>query len=503
MASQSCTAITDLPKDLLSLLFYITGIKAALSAASNNSKLHGAWQAAVRSVTLPSESLKESDVSILKQLVNLETVKFSGDELAEFPAWRVLAQVAPELARLRSIAFESPRAFNALPALACIGVLGSRLKELHVKDVNYILHPVDLWALADLKAVSKLRMVCKGICGEPSQLQGVCSKLGHVLHLELDVNDMRLVPVEVVALFPGSLTSLTSLVLDCSVDDEGEDDEAEEQRLASAVSSLSNLQRLTTSMMPKATDAQQRVLAPLKHLTYLEALQHYFGAELAVLHLLPDLVVVKALGYTIPDYFSHPSLQRVHADALKASDEWQGMVAEGCKIGELEILSPASLSDLQALPLLPALHRFKGWELPPSDGRYLPLTALLQRQASTLQYVLLQTDEPLEDMLPSELPACTYMFFKGAVSRATLQLLGMCCMPALRKLQLALDLDRQPCLGALSVQADLGWLRRLPALKVLELVVSGSARPEVEAAVAGLREAVAGLMQGSGVKVVL
>lgn len=450
MASESCTTITDLPEELLSLLFCITGIKAALSAASNNSKLHGAWQAAVRSVTLPADSLKENDVLIIKQLVNLETIKFCADEVAEFPAWKVLALVAPELIRLRSIAFEGPVAFSVLPALACIDVLGARLKELHFKDIEYTLHPQDLWALADLKAVSKLKLGCNSICGNPAQLQGPCSKLGHMRHLELDMDDMRLIPDadKLLAVFPGSLTALTSLILNCSLGDYGDvddTDEQEAQQLASAVSSLSSLQRLSTALMPKDTARQQRVLAPLKHLTYLQVLQHYFGTELAVLHLLPDLVVLKADGYTIPDPFSHPSLQHIDADALRASEEWQGKLAEDCKIEQLYTCKPVSLADLQEVPLLPALHSYKGWELPTCDGRYLPLTAFLQRQASTLQHILLQTDEPLEDMLPSELPVCKELRIIGGVSRHTLQLLGMCCMPVPPELALAAGSDHQSC----------------------------------------------------------
>ncbi len=87
--------------------------------------------------------------------------------------------------------------------------------------------------------------------------------------------------------------------------------------------------------------------------------------------------------------------------------------------------------ELQNMPLLPSLTGFR-CALKPSDGRYAHLAALLRRQASSLQQCNLVLSQPLEEVLPRELPAFISLTLSGqaAVSRHTLQLLAMCSMPS-------------------------------------------------------------------------
>ncbi len=131
-------SIEDLPQELLSLVFRVTGVQAALSTLPKNSKLHGAWQAAVRSFKNYNDhddiTYTEHDIAIIKKLVNLESTSLAGGDYSEAPVWKILAQVVPALTRLTSIALNGcPGSLRALPVVAVIDGLRSRLQELHIE----------------------------------------------------------------------------------------------------------------------------------------------------------------------------------------------------------------------------------------------------------------------------------------------------------------------------------------------------------------------------------
>jgi hypothetical protein len=80
------------------------------------------------------------------------------------------------------------------------------------------------------------------------------------------------------------------------------------------------------------------------------------------------------------------------------------------------------------------------------------------------------------------------------VSVATLQLLAMCSMPLLRELVLELQFLDSSLTAGLDLNADLAWLRRLPALRKLVLRVDSRVA-------APLKAAVEDMLQGRGVVV--
>jgi hypothetical protein len=132
-------SIEDLPQELLSLVFRVTGVQAALSTLPKNSKLHGAWQAVVRSFKNYNDhddiTYTEHDIAIIKKLVNLERISLAGGDYSEAPVWKILAQVVPALTRLTSIALNGcPGGLRALPVVAVIDGMRSRLQELHIEN---------------------------------------------------------------------------------------------------------------------------------------------------------------------------------------------------------------------------------------------------------------------------------------------------------------------------------------------------------------------------------
>ncbi len=476
------------------MLFRVAGLQAVLSSLPKNSKLHGAWQAAVTSVRIDPAILAEHDVSVLRKLANLEKITFSGAPPTEVPMWRVLALVAPALTRLNSIAFNGPlEAYQALIGAAYLDGISARLQELRVDDTRNTLCPSYIWALADLKGVSQLMLGCKSLIGSPDQLRRPCSKLGHVRDLHLMVSNLKDVSLEQLAVFPGSLTALTALKLE---DYYHGDLVLQSRQLASAVSNLSNLQRLSTSLAPPRDEATQRqALGHLEQLTHLSLSSSDSEVELSVHAHLSELVVLEAPLMAARDPFSHPSLQKLEAARIVASDKWRGKVAEGSLIEEIHTWGKGDDAAYRNMPLLPALHSFKCAWVQPSNGRYQHLAALLRRQASTLQHVDLHTCCPLEEMLPRELPACrVLLLWDNSVSRITLQLLGMCSRPVLEELQVFVT---DEVMAGLDVEADLGWLRALPSLKKARLAKWGIQGAQQQ------KLAVAAMLQGSGVHLVV
>ncbi len=458
-------------------LLRVVGIEAARRGLVQNSRLHSAWQAAVRQVGIYTEYLSDRDIELLKKLVNLERLTFVGPSSPQHVAlWSVVSSVSPALLSLTSLVFdEVAGGFGILRTVAGLQQLATNLRRLQVSSCEQALDTEDLWALTSLRALRDLGLTCKAIYGGKASVGSIISKLAPLEVLQVHVSER---PSEgVLSIFPGSIKTLTSLQLDRL---ESEGDAASqatlEQDIISAISSLQGLRELHTNYPIKSAEAQQQALAQLKKLTHLSFTCPSCSTntpEFIVLDELPELVHLYARFYSIADPFEHPSLERLIAGKLDINVIWGTETPEQCKISELQIISWPGAEEqlfmdfwLFNAPRLPRLRSLLIRMLA-DDGRYRYLAAFLRKQASTLEDITLQLNEPFKERLPKELPACTQLLMQDkAVGVATLQLLGMCSMPVLHSLQLQGDYD-DSMYGHMTMELE--WLQGLAALQRLSL----------------------------------
>jgi hypothetical protein len=227
-------------------------------------------------------------IETLRKYTNLKALRFLGAplldmffQLGSIPVWRVIASVAPSLTSLISglIFSETKDTFAALKTLAGMESAANRLKVLRIEAKTRSLSTDDLWALVDLKALSFLDVKCRTVVGhQQAQLDTICQLLTALRKLELHTaaDSEKPVAPSTLAAFPGSLPSLTSLVLNRqqqAFEDDGDDamaqEEQEKQALVSAVSALTDLQELTTNYCLRSIAAQKQALQQLKQLTRL------------------------------------------------------------------------------------------------------------------------------------------------------------------------------------------------------------------------------------------
>lgn len=487
--------IAYLPDELLGLLFRTVGLKAALASLPGNRKLHTAWQATVQSVSIPASTLRVDDINILSKLVGLEKLRFHGGTPGAVPVWRVAGTVARSLTRLRSLTLDQvPSGFTAFRNIAYAEGFATRLQELTINDAQHALCADDLLAMAHLEALTCLDLETMGMASSAEELRDVCSQVTCLAALKWRVHKSLVVPAGTLAVLPGSLTSLTALVLQSSKPHTPSAHTG--QQVAGAVSALTNLKDLDTNWALDTVEVQQQALGQLKQLTQLRI--DHTGAPAAPLQpftmttALPELQAICIQAYVLEDPFQHPKLRKCLVGRLQAGEQWINGTAEDCNIVGLAIGTPVEPVDEAAfrnMPLLPRLERVAMIGTS-TNGRFLHLASLLQRQASRLTLLHLDMCKPFQELLPKELPVCSILrLVNGGVSRTMLMLLSTCSMPTLAELRLDLTAVQ---LAELVVEADLGWLKSLPELQTLELRVSG-------AGAAAFKSSVAALLQGTHV----
>jgi hypothetical protein len=300
------------------------------------------------------------------------------------------------------------------------------------------------------------------------------------------------VPPGTLAVFPGSLTSLTSLVLSSSR--KQTPSATLRQQVASAVSALTDLKELDTNWALGTVEVQQQALGQLKQLTLLR-LAHTgptATGPFTMTTALPALEVLYVQAHVLEDPFQYPKLRGLAVGRLQVGQHWSGRTAEDCTIIALAVGSlgqPADEVVFRNMPLLPLLQRFS-ITCTSLNSRFLQLASLLHRQASRLSFLHLKMRKPFQELLPKELPVCSELWLEcSTVSRTTLMLLSTCSMPRLAELRLDLTAVELP---ELVVEADLGWLKSLPELKTLDLKVSGDGA-------AAFKSSVGSLLQGTRV----
>jgi hypothetical protein len=273
----------------------------------------------------------------------------------------------------------------------------------------------------------------------------------------------------------------------------------EEQQLISAVSALTNLKELRSSVMPYSAAAQQQALGQLKQLTRLQLNSSKSFSGFSMLSELPELETLIAFKCSIHDPFTHPALMVLEAGRLIASQQWRGKTAEACKIASLTLSNWYDKDDaitdasLQNMPLLPRLGSFSS---PATASSFTWQRCCAGRPARWCSSTCTTIMKPFEEAPPRELSCCTELLLhSGCVSRPTLQLLSLCSLPCVRICSLTLS----PSQG-LDAEADLGWLTVLTGLPELERVTL--VVPAVDAAT-DLHTAVQALLADKGMTVEL
>ncbi len=244
-----------------------------------------------------------------------------------------------------------PDAFGVLKATYAPG-LAERLRDLTIADKKHKLTADDLWALADLRALTSLNLAVNRLTGPSEPFASVSAKLSQLVSLDLDFDDAGFMSHKLLAALPGKLAALQSLKLDTKVI--GEQSQQEEQ-LVHAVSSLTSLHTLRAMLALPSAAAQQ--------LKYLELGDVEGMPEFTMLASLPELKQLYVPQHTVRAPFTHPALEELEAGRLVVGEQWRGRTADACKV-EFLILSDMnndedSISDdsLCNMPLLPLLGK--------------------------------------------------------------------------------------------------------------------------------------------------
>lgn len=402
----SSTCIDDIPSEFITDLYRTVGIEAGLKALPSNSKLHRAWQAAVEGVTVTTRELDEHALKNLTKLVNLTQLKFigpswhKGNEAACYPVWHVIVSISQYLTRLRSISLDCPYGSDALRSIAGIKSLVHRLEELKIRSVDLRLEAIDLWALISLTSLTRLCLELEGVESTELAPQDLGKQLSLLRDLEFTTGSTKEAEGSDFAIFPGSLSALTSLTF--NFDDSGcgaevEEEAACEQFLVSAVRNLAGLRRLSTNRYLPEEEAQRQALSALRQLTFLEVLRYddvYNMGPFIMLPELPQIVTLVVPQHSVSSHvFSHPSLQEVTAGRIETAEEWRGKTATACKLHSLTVAPDNNGGNeedeqIQFLPFLPALLSINLHMTCDPDSIHYPHTAaVLHRQASTLEKV--------------------------------------------------------------------------------------------------------------------
>lgn len=500
------TTLCKIPSELLTDLCHRIGVHQALPLLVNNSILHAAWRAAVSTAYLDSSTISTEGINIIKKLVNLSTLYIRHDD--EQPdasttamAQQLLLSAASALKLLTQLILDD---HNVITGSVSFTELCSRLQNLHLSNASQVFDAQHALGLEQFTSLQELSIMCKAVDATETQLQTLCARLKHLSNVL--INSKAEFPASVLATFPGSLTSLTALAMLTST----RGDAARDEHFSNAVSRLTNLRELVTNYaqaVNSTTPLVSRAFAQLVRLTHLELGRSKdrggLPYDFAVLKVLPELKELMAHEYSLTDPFDHPALETVHVAALQATAQWRGKTAEGCKISRVDVDVHRSQQGVMAddglacLPLMPQLTSMF-WAVRHSNTRYTHLAALLCRQAHVLQGVALELygAVPFAEVLPRELPACTWLSLSGSpVGMGLLQMLAMCSMPALQKLRLRFGHSPRPLL----LPTDLAWLSELHAVR--EVTISGlrwgaEVRQRVQAAVQAL-------LAGREVKVVV
>lgn len=204
----------SLNEDLMSNLCKLIGANFIMTAIGGCSKLHRVWQRTVHKLDTKEEPLTEKDIETIKRYKNLNHIVLHSSHASHgFPIAAVITGVLPSLAMLESVSVSGRGAFDALYAMASISMASKKLTELHISDKDHILSAVALLAAASLTTVTSLSLECSKLDGPASALRETASAF------TTSLTDFSLITMEDVdeldrlAAIPGAMTALQGLTL--------------------------------------------------------------------------------------------------------------------------------------------------------------------------------------------------------------------------------------------------------------------------------------------------
>lgn len=454
---------------------------------SSITHLHGSWQLAVHTLDTKGDRIFLRDVPHIKKFRSLKKLIVSSaadtTPANALPGWQLIAKVGPSLANLCIIDLSGTSSFEVLKVLQCLEQLRQRITALRIHDPAYSMTSSDMLCLADLQALDALDLACNTLPRDSDDATAAARDAlkGSLKALSLVTASHS--QAEVLAAFPGSLTSLTALQLDNGAGSQGDLPPPEhEAGNVAAIAGLVNLEDLELHCALMSPQAQQQALGALTRLKRL-CLKSKQQDSLAVIPSPDSLLVLEvptlAVEGAVADaVLGLAKLERLHALMLQPSEQWRDKDAAGSRIENLALKGPNITDDtLRNIPKLPLLKRFEAvaalgdtamlWPacISPSGSRYLSLARLLLRQAATLESISLTTTSEFSELLPLELPVCRRLALGGAplVTGDLLRALSGCKMPALERLSM------HPQSVPDQLQLELGWLAQLPALKSLHM----------------------------------
>ena len=314
MARGRIPALEALPDDLVAALCRPEGVEATRKAFSACSRLHKAWQRAVRSLRVGG--VEERDLSLLAKYSGLRSLSIDGDTdysgyTKALPAWHVVGALASKLPKLEALHVSELDAFHVLHAIIPAESLRARLTRLDLADEHHSMVTGELRALGSLPSLRSLALRCNYIWAQVrnAHLQ-LGSQLSSLRELTLGMSSLECTTGDALSALPGSLTSLTSLSLSNYGGNVAEQTK-QQMFVVTAASCLTNLQSFATNFMVVDATAQLELLSGMHQLTRLELQCHPPELpHLAALPQLPSLQHLSAPCYFIPGghAFLHPSL---------------------------------------------------------------------------------------------------------------------------------------------------------------------------------------------------
>ena len=485
--------IEALPEELVIRLIRRAGVAASLAklAGQGSSRLHRAWQAAVKRLTI-SDKLTPADREIIAKFPGLEHLSFVRVQQGP-PVWHALLGAA-SLSGLKCLSIiRCHDTFGVLRFLPGCKQLQRSIQALALVDEEQDLTDLDVWGLEGMTKLKHLGIRCRQLHGDFADAAGMLSQLSALQRLAFTTIDTP-TPAQL-AVLPGSMLQLTRLDLHGVSSRITQATLASQQQgLAAAVSRLTNLQGLHTNYTLMAPGVQRQALGGLQNLADLNMVGNVSEEPLVVVPQLSRLVTLDAPQLLVCNPLPHPSLQWLAAANIQLDPPAAGQPVLRCPLQQLFLLRGVEDATLQHLPqLLPELRTLKVGVTCGAGGRYSNLAALLHRQAYTLQELNLTLGaEPFVEALPRALPLCRVLQI-DVHDRHVVQLLAMCRLPVLQKLVLVAP---GAASNLLDVALDLGWLRRLRALRQVEV----DAPP---AAIQQMRAAISAVLQASRVQVAI
>lgn len=464
---------------------------------TRNILLHKAWRFSVRTADNKGTRLSADDVHLIKKFMNLKKLRLSNADGAPpvdaLPMSKLVSEIAPSLSNLTHIFLTGPSSFDVLKALHDLPRLRERLIVLHLTDKTYDITSADMNYLSELKANKQIKLTCNSIPNDSiDQMIAVSDALnGSLLSMSLIMT--RQSTPEILAAFPGRITSIYQLWLNNGTDSyDDTQQQAHEAGIIAAIAPLKGLKLLELHTAVMSAGAQQQALAGLTRLTGIILTSKQQGT-LALIPSQDTLEVLNVDDFAIEGELADAVLQLPELFQLKArlwqpSKQWMDKVAEGSKIERLFLwgsgIPDASLMNIPTLPLLTYLFVFcRPAGIVPTSESYQNLACLLQHHAATLQHLVINTSREFRELpMLLQLSMCeTLMLGRPVVGVVTLRCLSRWQLPALQDV----TLHALPVLLAVT-EAEVGWLGRLPVLKEVSL-------PGFSAAV---KQQVAALFQG-------